>query len=281
MQQSGEVIFVGAGPGDPELLTLKAAKALQKADVVITDRLVSEEIILEFVPYTAQVIAVGKQGGSGLSTSQKEINELLVRKAKQHKHVVRLKGGDVSVFSNILDELWALKDEGISYQIIPGITALSGAAAYTGIPLTARGMSTGIRVVTHYNDLIIGDEEWREWAKMKHTLVFYMSASTLPHLISDLLLHGAEPSTPFVVVEQATTPNQHVHYHMLDGFKKEAKTNHFISPSLVIIGKVAGLYKSFAWLPNNNQRKPYFSPLDDAFTQIFNQIKEADNVSRA
>ncbi len=281
MQQSGEVIFVGAGPGDPELLTLKAVKALQKADVVITDRLVSEEIIMEFVPYTAQVIAVGKQGNSGLSTAQKEINELLVEKAKQHNTVVRLKGGDVSVFSNILDELTALQNASISYQIIPGITALSGAAAYTGIPLTARGMATGIRVATYYNNTIIAEDEWQEWATMKHTLVFYMSASTLPGLIAGLLLHGAEPQTPFVVVEQATTPNQYVHYSTLGEFKKEAKTNSFISPSLLIIGKVAGLYQQFAWLPNNNLRKPYFSSLDDAFTQIFNQIKEADNVSRA
>lgn len=281
MQQSGEVIFVGAGPGDPQLLTLKAAKALQKADVVITDRLVSEEIIMEFVPYTAQVIAVGKQGGSGLSTSQKEINELLVEKAKRHNKVVRLKGGDVSMFSNILDELIALKEAGIPYQIIPGITALSGAAAYTGIPLTARGMATGIKVATYYNNTIIAEDEWREWATMKHTLVFYMSASTLPDLIAGLLHHGAEPSTPFVVVEQATTPNQYVHYSTLSDFENSAKPNSFISPSLLIIGKVAGLYQQFAWLSNNNQRKPYFSSLDDAFTQIFNQIKEADNVSRA
>ncbi len=281
MQQSGEVIFVGAGPGDPQLLTLKAVKALQKADVVITDRLVSEEIIMEFVPYTAQVIAVGKQGGSGLSTSQKEINELLVEKAKQHNKVVRLKGGDVSMFSNILDELIALKEAGIPYQIIPGITALSGAAAYTGIPLTARGMATGIKVATFYSNTIISEDEWQEWATMKHTLVFYMSASTLPDLIAGLLHHGAEPSTPFVVVEQATTPNQYVHYSTLSDFENSVKTNSFISPSLLIIGKVAGLYQQFAWLPNNNQRKPYFSSLDDAFTQIFNQIKEADNVSRA
>lgn len=281
MQQSGEVIFIGAGPGDPELLTLKAVKALQKADVVITDRLVSEEIIMVFVPYTAQVIAVGKQGNSGLSISQKEINELLVEKAKHHNSVVRLKGGDASVFSNILDELTALQNANIPYKIVPGITALSGAAAYTGIPLTARGMSTGIRVATFYNNTIIAEDEWREWASMKDTLVFYMSAITLPDLIAHLLQHGAEPQTPFVVVEQATTPNQYVYYNTLGEYKKEAKTNSFISPSLVIIGKVAGLYQQFAWLPNSNQREPYFSSLDDTFTQIFNQIKEADNVSRA
>ncbi len=281
MQQRGKVIFVGAGPGDPELLTLKAANALHNAEVVITDRLVSDEIITAHVPYTAQVITVGKQGGSGLSTTQKQINELLVANAKQHNNVVRLKGGDVSVFSNILDELSALQNADISYQIIPGITALSGAAAYTGIPLTARGMATGIRVLTYYNNTIVADVEWQQMAKMKDTLVFYMSGNTLREVINKLLLHGAETSMPFVVVEQATTPYQHVHYSTLIKFMNDEKKEQFLSPSLVIIGKVTGLYQQFAWLPNNNKRQPYFTQLDDPFNQIINGIKHADNVSRA
>ena len=279
MHQNGNVIFIGAGPGDPELLTIKAANALRRADVVITDRLVSEDIITGYVPYTAQVLPVGKQGGSGLSTSQEEINELLVSKAQNYNCVVRLKGGDVSVFSNILDELLALNKAGISYQIIPGITALLGAAAYAGVPLTARNYATGVRIATHYAHTIIGDDEWKEMARTKDTLVFYMSGSSLPEVVSRLLLHGADSSTPFLVVEQATTPNQFIHFYTLQQFMGDHQHINFISPSLVIIGKVAGLYKQFAWLPNNNKRSPYFTPLD-SLTELFNEIKNGDNVNR-
>ena len=279
MQQSRKVIFIGAGPGDPELLTIKAVKVLRTADVVITDRLVSEEIITAYVPYTAQIIPVGKQGGSGLSTSQEEINELLVSKAQNYNCVVRLKGGDVSVFSNILDELLALKQAGISYEIIPGITALSGAAAYTGVPLTARGYATGVRILTHYNNTIIAKNEWKEMARMKDTLVFYMSGSSLVNVVSNLLQYGADAATPFIVAEQATTPNQFVHLYTLQQFINGNKAIDFISPSLVIIGKVADLYKDFAWLPNSSERTAYFTPLD-AVTELFNDVKNGDHVSR-
>jgi siroheme synthase len=134
----GKVYFIGAGPGDPELLTIKAVRVLSKADVVITDRLVSEEILHEYVNTNAVIIRVGKQGGSYASTSQPQINDLIVQSASTHKTIVRLKGGDVSLYSNILDELITVKEYKISYEIIPGITAASGASAYTGVPLTAR-----------------------------------------------------------------------------------------------------------------------------------------------
>ncbi len=273
------MIFIGAGPGDPELLTVKAMKALQTADVVIADRLVSEDIITQYVPYTAQIIPVGKEGRSGLSTSQKEINELLVAKAKECNNVVRLKGGDVSVFSNILDELLALKAAGIDYEIIPGITALSGAAAYTGIPLTARNYATGLRILTYYSSTIIDEPSWKEMAGMKDTLVFYMSGHSLSEVVKHLLKQGADESTPFVVIEQATTPHQYVHSYTLRLFADNCQGEIFISPALVIIGKVTGLYKAFAWLPNNNERTAYFTPLD-AVTELFNEVKNGDNVSR-
>ena len=206
MQQSGKVIFVGAGPGDPDLLTIKAANALRKAEVVITDRLVSDDIITQFVPFSAQVIPVGKQGGTGLSVTQEEINSLLVAEAQKGNCVVRLKGGDVSVFSNIFDELTVLCQANIPYEIIPGITALSGAAAYAGVPLTARGYATGVRISTYYNHTIIADSVWHEMAQMKDTLVFYMSGSSLPQIVQKLLVNGAAAATPFIVAEQATTP---------------------------------------------------------------------------
>ena len=279
MQQKGKVVFVGAGPGDPELLTIKAVNALRKADVIVVDRLVSEDILTEYAPYTAQIIPVGKQGGSGLSTSQDEITELLVAKAQQHAMIVRLKGGDASVFSNILDELLALKSAGIAYEIIPGITALSGAAAYTGVPLTARNYATGIRILTYYNNTIISQQSWQEMAGMKDTLVFYMSGTSLKEVVDKLLQHGADTDTPFVVVEQATTPHQFVHHYTLQQFMAEGSKTAFISPSLVIVGKVAGLYQDFAWLPNNNERTSYFTPLE-AVTELLNEIKHGENVSR-
>ena len=280
MQQPRKVYFIGAGPGDPGLITVKGAKILQQADVVITDRLVSEEILQEYVSYPAQVIAVGKQGGSNASASQKEINELLVKKAASYQCVVRLKGGDTSIFSNILDELLALNAAGIAYEIIPGITALSGAAAYTGIPLTAREHATGVRMLTYYKHTAIEPDAWRELVAMKDTLVLYMSAASLPAVVDQLLQHGADGDTPFVVVEQATTPNQYVFSSTLQQYKNQPPLQGFISPSLVIIGKVAGLYQQFAWLPNDKERAPYFAPLD-TLTELFNDIKNGNNVSRA
>ncbi len=280
MQQPHKVYFIGAGPGDPDLLTVKGAKILQQAQVVITDRLVSEDILHEYVPYSAQIIAVGKQGGSNASTSQQEINELLVEKALLYQNVVRLKGGDTSMFSNILDELLALTAAGITYEIVPGITALSGAAAYTGVPLTARNHATGVRMLTYYTHTAIAPDAWRELAAMQDTLVLYMSVAALPDVVDQLLQYGADASTPFIVVEQATTPNQYVYSATLHQYHQEPPQKPFISPSLVIIGKVAGLYELFAWLPNNNQRAPYFAPLD-TLTELFNDIKNGNNVSRA
>lgn len=280
MEQPRKVYFIGAGPGDPDLLTVKATKILKQADVVITDRLVSEEILQEYVPFSAQVIAVGKQGGSNASASQQEINELIVQKALLYPIVVRLKGGDTGIFSNILDELLALNAAGIAYEIIPGITALSGAAAYTGIPLTAREHAAGVRILTYYKHTAIATDAWRELATMKDTLVLYMSAASLPDVVDKLLEHDAHKATPFVVVEQATTPNQYVYSATLQQYKNQPVQEDFISPSLVIIGKVAGLYQQFAWLPNNKERVPYFTPLD-TLTQLFNDIKKGNNVSRA
>jgi siroheme synthase len=158
--QKGKVILAGAGSGDPELLTIKAFRYLQFADVVLTDRLVSDVIINEYVNPEAEVLYVGKQCRRGASTPQASINELMVDYAKQGKLVVRLKGGDVSIFSNVLDELQALVEHHIPYEIIPGITAALGAAAYAGMPLTARNYSTAVRFLTCYNTDVITEDYW-------------------------------------------------------------------------------------------------------------------------
>ena len=169
IHKKGKVILAGAGPGDPDLISLKALKYLQTADVVLTDRLVSPELIEEHARKDAEVIYVGKQCSKGVWTPQQDINELIVEFALQGKLVLRLKGGDASLFSNVLDELEAVKKHKITYEIIPGISAAFGAAAYTGIPLTARGFSRGVRFLTLYDLNTVKEKQWQDWAKTEDT----------------------------------------------------------------------------------------------------------------
>src|SRR5882762_6656398 len=174
-KQIEKVIFAGAGPGDPELITLKTVRHLRNADVIITDRLVSETILDSYANPGALILHAGKQRRREGSTPQHIINELLVEYALQGKKVVRLKGGDVSVFSNLLDELQALNRYNIPYEIVPGITAASGAAAYAGIPLTARNHAQAVRFLTFHKNESIQSSYWKELAQTDDTLVFYMS----------------------------------------------------------------------------------------------------------
>ena len=250
----GKVIIAGAGPGDPELVTLKTLRYLQDADVVLTDRLVSDEILNCYVNPRAEIIYVGKQCRKGSSTPQATINELMVEYAANNKLVVRLKGGDVSVFSNVLDELETLVSNNIPYEIIPGVTAALGAAAYAGIPLTARGFSTAVRFVTYYKSDIVTDAYWKELAETTDTIVFYMSAETLGSVVSNLLRHDISDQKKLAVIGQATTPEQKVSIYDL----KEFEEQDYISPTIAIIGKVVELGKKFSWLNNNESPKEYF-----------------------
>ena len=200
--------MVGAGPGDPELITVKAIRWLQKAEIVLVDRLVSPQIIEDYVSHYAEVIPVGKQCGRGVSTPQSYINELLVKYAEKGKLVVRLKGGDVSIFSNILDELTVIAENNIPYEIIPGITAATGIAAFAAIPLTARNHSKGVRFLTYYKSDVLSEEYWKELAATDDTLVFYMSSETASEVVEKLTLHGISSEKLLAVVEQGTTPNQ-------------------------------------------------------------------------
>ncbi|HMH20992.1 MAG TPA: uroporphyrinogen-III C-methyltransferase, partial [Puia sp.] len=268
-QLTGKVVFAGAGPGDPELLTLKALRWLQQADVVIADRLVSETILYDYTNPKAVILPVGKQSGKGGSTPQPVINELLVEYARQGKLVVRLKGGDVSLFSNILDELKALTENHIPYEIVPGITAALGAAAYAGIPLTARGHSTAVRFLTCYKQDVLSESYWKELARTDDTLVFYMSAETSDLLVEKLLAHGIGKDKWLAVIEQATTPLQQVHSVPIHEYlsSPENGSGGYVSPTLIIIGKVAALHESFQWLPdgtvNGNAGKgSYFKPVE-------------------
>jgi uroporphyrin-III C-methyltransferase/precorrin-2 dehydrogenase/sirohydrochlorin ferrochelatase/uroporphyrin-III C-methyltransferase len=280
-QHSGKVILAAAGPGDPELVTAKTMRYLQQAEVILTDRLVSDEIIRLYANPQAQVLYVGKQCRKGNSTPQAAINELMVQHATAGKLVVRLKGGDVSVFSNILDELQVLKENHIPYEIVPGVTAALGAAAYAGMPLTARGYATAVRLLTYYKSDIIAEAYWKELAATTDTLVFYMSAETVDQVVNNLLRYGITADVFIAVAEQATTPMQQVFSCNIHEFAAKRQGWNFVSPSLVIIGRVAALHQQFAWLQNSSSREDYFRPVASIHPTIQQQHNIPSHVSRA
>jgi uroporphyrin-III C-methyltransferase/precorrin-2 dehydrogenase/sirohydrochlorin ferrochelatase/uroporphyrin-III C-methyltransferase len=258
---TGKVILIGAGPGDPELLTIKALRWLQRADVIITDRLVSPDILTAYTRESALIIPVGKQGHSGSGTAQSTINDLLVRHALQGKLVIRLKGGDISIFSNVLDELQTLVEHSIPYELVPGVTAALGAAAYAGIPLTARGYASAVRLLTSYRQDLLDEAYWTELAGTEDTLVFYMSSEPLDQLISQLLKYGVREDSWVAVIEQATTPQQRVTTFPVHLYPAAAGGNGYASPCLIIIGKVVALQSVFQWLPSAGNGELYFPPV--------------------
>jgi uroporphyrin-III C-methyltransferase/precorrin-2 dehydrogenase/sirohydrochlorin ferrochelatase/uroporphyrin-III C-methyltransferase len=256
----GKVILAGAGPGDPELLTLKTLRYLRQADVIVVDRLVSPDIVSEHARADALVIPVGKQCNSHASTPQAVISGLLVAHALDGRLVLRLKGGDVSIFSNVLDELEALTRHGIPYELVPGVTAALGAAAYAGIPLTARGYSAAVRFLTGCRT---GDDAWwRDLAQTEDTLVFYMSSAPLGDMVQRLVEEGIAEDRWVAVIEQATTPMQRVSAHPVHEFADVTRGARYASPTLVIIGRVAALHSSFQWLANSRSRELYFPPVE-------------------
>ncbi len=272
--KTGKAIIAGAGPGDPELITVKTAHYLQQADVVLVDRLVSKQILANYVHPDAKIIHVGKQCRRGISTPQETINDLMVHYALMGKLVVRLKGGDVSIFSNILDELETLVTNHIPYEIIPGVTAALGAAAFAGIPLTARGYATSVRFLTFYKSDIISENYWKELANTDDTLVFYMSSETLNKVVDNLVANHIHEDKLLAVIEQATTPLQNVHVTNLYDYKSSLQQRSFISPSLVIIGKVVSLHEKFRWLENSGSHEYYFQPMQ----QIINTLNQPEKI---
>lgn len=256
----GKVIIAGAGPGDPDLFTIKLVRYLQKADIVLVDRLVSMDAIEEYISPEAEVISVGKQCRSGLSVPQPTINELMVQFANKGKLVIRLKGGDVSIFSNVLDELETLVINHIAYEIIPGITAALGAAAYTGIPLTARNYANVVRFLTYYNSDVFTEDYWNELAQTSDTLVFYMSGEKLTTIVEKLTAQNISPDKLLAVVQQATTPKQNV--EIINLYEaRELKDKQLASPTLLIIGRVVALHQHFKWLQNYEGVEEYFRPI--------------------
>ncbi len=259
---AGKVILAGAGPGDAELITLKLQRMLQQADVIISDRLVNPAIIEQHAKKDVLVIMAGKQGYNNGSFTQEEINELIVKHALEDKLVLRLKGGDVALFSNVLDELYALEKYSIPYEIIPGITAAAGASAYSGIPLTGRGLSQGVQFLTFNPKSFHSAELWKLLANTSDTLVFYMSIKNVTKLAELLLQYTPKPEMPLALIEQATTQFQRVHITTLQNCAADFGGKQFGSPSLVIVGDVVSLNNRFNWFGNNNLQGSIFKKLE-------------------
>jgi uroporphyrin-III C-methyltransferase / precorrin-2 dehydrogenase / sirohydrochlorin ferrochelatase len=242
---AGEVTLVGAGPGDPELLTLKALRALQDADVILHDRLVPGAV-LELARRDAALICVGKAAGN-IGSTQEEINALLIEHANQGRRVVRLKGGDPFVFGRGGEELQALADARINFTVVPGITAAVGSAAYAGIPLTHRDYAQSVTFVTGHAQEPGKEPDWRGLAMPGGTVVFYMGLARLDHIVEKLLEHGAPPARPAGIIVQGTTSNQRVITATLATIRAIAANSTLGSPGLVVVGDVVALHASLAW----------------------------------
>ncbi len=248
---TGKVILAGAGPGDEELITIKLQKQLAIADVIITDRLVNPLIIELYAAESALIVFAGKEGYNDISLSQEEVTALIIKYARDGKTVLRLKGGDVAFFSNVLDELLALQEHEIPFEIIPGITDASGASAYAGIPLTARGYAQSVQFLTYNPKSFYSTEKWKSLCNSNETLVFYMASKSIKDLVELMLRYSKKQYTALAVIEQATTAYQQVHISTLQNCSLDFKGKHFSSPSLIIIGDVVKLHQSFDWFTTN------------------------------
>ena len=239
------VVLVGAGPGDPDLLTLAGLRALQDADVILHDRLVSDEV-LALARRDADRIPVGKEAGAH-SVAQAHINELMIEHARAGRRVVRLKGGDPFIFGRGGEELEALRAAGIACEVVPGITAALGCAAYAGIPLTHRDHAQSVRLVTAHCGDSVDTIDWPSLAKERQTLVFYMGAGRLAVIREKLVEHGCSADTPVAIVENGSRADQRVTIATLAELADVAARGEIRSPALAIVGGVAALADELAW----------------------------------
>ncbi|WP_088876603.1 uroporphyrinogen-III C-methyltransferase [Vibrio mediterranei] len=241
--RAGEVALIGAGPGDPELLTLKALNLLQQADVVLYDYLVSDEI-MELVPESTILVCVGKRAGHH-SVPQEKTNQLLVEFAQSGHKVARIKGGDPFVFGRGGEELQVLAAAGIQFQVIPGITAAAGATAYAGIPLTHRDYAQSALFVTGHLKPDADDMDWSTLARGNQTLVIYMGLMKSDYIQQQLLAHGRSNAVPVAIIERGTQRSQKVlrgQLSNLPGLAQQAE-----SPALIVVGEVVSLADELSW----------------------------------
>lgn len=243
--QCGEVYLVGAGPGDPDLLSFKALRLMRQADVVLYDRLVSTQI-LGLVRQDADLINVGK-ARSKHTMPQDGINELLAKLALEGKRVLRLKGGDPFIFGRGGEEIETLAAEGVPFQVVPGITAAAGCASYSGIPLTHRDYAQSVRFITGHLKNNTSDLKWQSLVSEHETLVFYMGLVALPMISKSLIKHGISPDMPVAVVSKGTLPEQQVVISSIDTIAKEVDERGIKAPTIIIVGRVVTLHEKLNW----------------------------------
>ncbi|WP_133406763.1 siroheme synthase CysG [Parashewanella tropica] len=250
VEPKGQVALIGAGPGDAGLLTLRALQLMQQADVVLHDYLVSDEV-MELVRRDAELVSVGKKAGFH-SVPQEETNRLLVHYAQQGKRVVRLKGGDPFVFGRGGEELEVLFEAGISFQVVPGITAAAGATAYAGIPLTHRDYAQSTMFITGHLKPDGDQVDWSTLARGKQTLVIYMGLMKACHIENQLISHGRSIETPVAIIERGTQKHQKVLKGQLSELTDLAE--HAASPSLIVVGEVVNLSEKLHWFGKQEQQ---------------------------
>ena len=245
----GEVALVGAGPGDAELLTLKALSFLQQADVVLYDYLVSEDI-LALIPDGTILVCVGKRAGHH-SVPQEKTNQLLIDFAKQGHRVVRIKGGDPFMFGRGGEELEVLADAGVHFQVIPGITAAAGATAYAGIPLTHRDYAQSAMFITGHLKTENDEMDWSTLARGNQTLVIYMGLMKSNDIQEQLIRHGRQPETPIAIIERGTQSCQKIFKGQLSQLAELAQDAQ--SPSLIVVGEVVALSEKLQWFNQDDE----------------------------
>lgn len=245
----GRVYLVGAGPGDPDLLTIKALRLLQSADIVLYDRLVSQPI-LDLINLKAERVYVGKQRQNH-ALAQSDINQALVDYALQGLSVVRLKGGDPFIFGRGGEEIERLHQHNIHFEVVPGITAASGCAAYSGIPLTHRDHAHSVKFITGHTQHHTLELDWSALQNDRETLVFYMGLVHLDDICQGLIDHGRAAHTPAALIEKGSTPSQRMVVSTLEQLPREVANAELKAPTLLIIGSVVTLHKTLNWFDDD------------------------------